>query len=87
MNLDPKNGGLAGCVRLTFLAGVRAVSDLNPALLFAARDAAVAEVYANSRPAMSDEEWRRFLPVLLLALNSHARCLMVYFELREKGDE
>jgi hypothetical protein len=60
--------------------------DISPALLFAARDEALAEVYANSRPGFSDAEWKRFLPILLLGLNSHTRHLMRYFEMTERSN-
>jgi len=61
--------------------------DISPALLFAARDAAVAEWLALDRQHLTDAEVAKFQPMMLRVLNAHARCLMVYFELREKGDE
>ena len=61
--------------------------DLSPALLFAARDAAVAEWYALDRPQLSDAEVAKFQPMMLRVLNAHGRAILQRFELREKGDE
>jgi hypothetical protein len=61
--------------------------DISPALLFAARDAAVAEWYAIDRPQLSDAEVAKFQPMMLRVLNSHSRAILQRFELREKGDE
>jgi hypothetical protein len=58
--------------------------DISPALLFAARDAAVAEWYALDRPQLSDAELAKFQPMMLRVLNAHARCLMERFDLTER---
>jgi hypothetical protein len=61
--------------------------DLNPALLFQARDAAVAEWLAMDRQRLTDAEVAKFQPMMLRVLNAHQRQIMLRFELREKGDE
>jgi len=61
--------------------------DISPALLFAARDAAVAEWLALDRQHLTDAEVAKFQPMMLRVLNSHGRAILQRFELREKGDE
>ena len=57
----------------------------DPALMLAARDAAYAETYAMERQRLSDDEWGRFQPVLLRAMDAQRRQIMIRFELMEKG--
>jgi len=56
----------------------------NPALLFAARDAAYAEWYASDRPQLSDAELAKFKPMVLRLLNAHVRHLIQRFEMTER---
>lgn len=57
----------------------------DPSLMLAARDAAYAETYAMERQRLSDDEWARFQPVLLRAMDAQRRQIMIRFELTEKG--
>jgi hypothetical protein len=58
--------------------------DLNPALLFQARDAAVAKWYALDRPQLSDAEVAKFQPMMLRVLNAQQRQIMIRFTLTDK---